>query len=156
MPERPPEMLTRDRSIDPVFEPEEKLYRRIPPKFWGEPPFEMEVDAIDAANISVNRSKYGPAEWAIIDDELSIWGVVYFLVGKIPKSKQHQGNVNYQFSIMHVPEKQNYTHSEIWVHCDGNRIMTEAELDPEFSLIWRESLLNIAKIAIRPRETGGS
>ena len=53
--DKPPEMFTQGRPVDIVLVPDEELYRRIPPAFWDEPPYQIDVDAIDFINMSVNR-----------------------------------------------------------------------------------------------------
>jgi hypothetical protein len=110
----------------------------------------MEVDAIDAVNISVNRSKYGPPQWARIDDEHETWGVIYFLVQDIPEQRQYMGHITYRITVEHVPERRNYCHSEIRLYRDGNQVLRDDDLEREFSLLWREFLLTVAKIALRP------
>ena len=154
MDDLPPGMLQEGRSVDPDFAEDERLYRRVRPKAWFEPPLEMELDVVDAVNMSVNRSKYGPPEWVRLGEN-SDWGVIFIAVGRLPSERHHHGST---FSIhpQHVPHKRNYPHSEIWVHHPGgNRVLKEEELDPVFSMAWREFLLRIAKIALRPTTREG-
>ena len=149
MDDLPPGMLQEGRSIDPNFEEDERLYRRVQPELWAEPPYAMEVDAVSSVNMSVNRSKFGPPEWVRLGEH-SNWGVIFFEVGRIPSERQHQGS-SFQIHPEHVPQRRNYPHSEIWVHHpNGDRVLKSDELDPVFRLEWREFLLWIAKIALRP------
>ena len=152
MPDRPDEMLQGDRPADNIFnDPNERLYRRVPSDYWLEPPYEMEVDAIDAVNISVNRGKYSKPSWVRFDrDEYADWPVLFWLVGDLPSERHYAGQLVYRILLQHVPLRKNYPHSEIRLFCNGARIMKEDELDPQFSLLWREHLLLIAKIALRP------
>src|SRR5215210_7516586 len=111
MDELPAGMLTGSRPVDPDFSPDERLFRRIPPDLWSEPPYAMELDAVDAVNMSVNRSKYGPPEWVRLGN-CADCGVVFFVVSRLPTCQSHNGQ-EYAVRPEHVPLARNYPHSEI-------------------------------------------
>jgi len=134
MDDLPPGMLQEGRAADPDFADDERLYRRVPPKLWTEPPYDMDLDVVDAVNMSVNRSKYGPPEWVRLG-EFSDWGVIYIPVGRLPSARHHQG-ASHHIHPEHLPQKRNYPHSEIWVHHpDGKRVLKAEELDRHFRLV---------------------
>jgi len=103
-------------------------------QLWTEPPYDMDLDVVDAVNMSVNRSKYGPPEWVRLG-EFSDWGVIYIPVGRLPSARHHQG-ASHHIHPEHLPQKRNYPHSEIWVHHpDGKRVLKAEELDRHFRLV---------------------
>ena len=142
MAEIPPEMTTRGRSEDPHFADDEHLYRRFhPDQLDGG---EIAIDAVELPDMSVNRSKYGPPEWVILDEGFETWGVLAFRVRDIPPDREmwHQGVIAYTLTPRHMPLRNNYPHSEVWVFRDDIRLVRGDRanpgnlhlLDPDFHL----------------------
>jgi len=91
----PPEMMARDRPLDPVFADEEVLYRRFRPEdFDGG---EVAPEAFELPDMSVNRDKHGPASWLLLDEDFQDWGVASFRVQDIPRDRAvlHAGVIAY-------------------------------------------------------------
>src|SRR5947208_17183332 len=111
MAELPEGMFQRGRLEDPIFEPEECLYRRVPHELWDDD--YVNLDAIELPDMSVNREKYGPPQWVrLLNDEFHDWGVIGFQVREIPAELQHLGVQIYRFKPKHVPQKRHFPHSE--------------------------------------------
>jgi hypothetical protein len=107
----PQEMFRNGRPIDPVFRLDEKLYIRF--------------DRIDGKNVdpacimapvqSVNRSKYSKAEWVLLAKfpKFINWGYGFFRVSDVPQSITSEFDITHYFKVEHVPEDDNYSHSEV-------------------------------------------
>lgn len=160
MAEMPPELLTRDRSVDPDFADEELLYRRFHPSHLDGA--EIAIDAVELPDMSVNRSKYSRPEWVIWDEAFEGWGVLAFRVRDIPPDRivWHAGVIPYTLEPRHMPLKYNYPHTEVWVFRDGIHIIQGTSvqpgnlqlLDPDFHLRWRECIVLASHIAVYPSE----
>jgi hypothetical protein len=150
----PPEMMTKDRKPDPVFKDDEDLYRRFKPEDIDGA--RVSVDALELPDMSVNRSKYGPAKWLLLDEEYADWGVFAFRVGDLPRELLHNAVQLYRFDPRHVPHKFNYPHSEVWVFLDDKHIdaKTEFLLDPDLHQRWRQKLIWKSRIVIHPNVAG--
>lgn len=147
----PDAMKQLGRLPDPIFRPEERLFRRVrPDDIEG---VTVAVDAIELPDMSVNREKYGPPDWLLLDEEYGTWGVAAFMVKDIPSDITHLGVVEYSFQAEHRPLRNNYPHSEIWAYKDGAHIDVKhaEDLDPEPQLRWRERLQWKIRIAIQPK-----
>jgi len=164
MPELPEYMYQKERLIDPEFTPQESLFRRVPPFIWDDwkDDGDIELDAIQFPDMSVNREKYGPAESARWERGRYVdWGVVGFLVGDIPSEILYQGAVIYRLKAAHKPERRNYPHSEVqafeakWespqveIHIDES---TMPGVPLEAQQEWRELLRRKCRIILRPGE----
>ena len=151
MAEVPDEMKTMGRSDDPHFDDAEDLYRRFPPEFRDGKSIALE--ALELPDMSVNRAKYGPPKWLLLDDDFSGWGVFGFEVGQIPREIMQHGILKYTFGPRHRPLKNNYPHSEVWAFCDDQHIdakNSDLLLDPEAHQRWRQRLAWKCKIVIAP------
>jgi hypothetical protein len=147
----PEAMLTKERKPDPHFADDEELFRRFSPDdLEGS---RIAVDAIELPDMSMNRSKYGPADWLLLDEACEGWGVFAVQAGEIPRQLLHLGKLLYTFEPRHVPLKYNYPHSEIWAFLDGVHIDLKNErlLEPEAHQRWRQLLVWNTRIAIQPR-----
>lgn len=151
----PAEMMRGDRKPDPVFADTEILFRRFRPDDFdagGVAP-----EAFELPDMSVNREKYGPSEWLLLDDGFADWGVGAFYVEDIPRDEEllHRGVITYVLRPEHVPLRCNFPHSEVRVFRDNARICRENNnlylLEPEFHLRWRERLSQASWIAIQPQ-----
>lgn len=152
----PPEMMAKDRPEDQHFADDELLYRRFRPEdFEGG---EVAPEAFELPDMSVNREKYGPPEWLLLEEEYADWGVASFRVRDIPRDRPmlHEGVVAYVLSPRHGPLEYNYPHSEVRVYRNGIHLCRQNNnihlLEPEFHLRWREHLSLASKVAIAPRE----
>jgi hypothetical protein len=156
MAEIPEEMKTGSRHPDPIFTDEERLFRRFRPEdFDGG---EVAAEAFELPDMSVNREKYGPPDWLLLDEDFLGWGVAGFRVKDIPRGKEilHLGVIVYVLQAEHVPLRLNYPHSEVRIYRDGNRVWRDNEnlrlLEPEFHLRWRERLSRVCRVVIQPSE----
>lgn len=144
----PNEMRRNGRPVDPVFNDDENLFRRFAPDcFEGE---RLEIDAIELPDMSVNREKYGPPEWLLID--YAEWGVLSFAVVDIPRQLLHLGVTQYTFAPEHCPTRNNYPHSEVRAYCNDRHVSAKTAflLDPEAHQRWRQLLLWHCTPIIRP------
>jgi hypothetical protein len=55
MPELPEGMMQFDKETDPMFKPDEQLYRRVPHDDWDNA--YVTLDSMDLPDMSVNRGK---------------------------------------------------------------------------------------------------
>jgi hypothetical protein len=160
MPELPDYMLREQREVDPEFEPDEQLYRRVPHAYWDDD--EVELDAIEFPDMSVQRGKYGPPESARWDRGKYVnWGVIGFEVQDIPAEIPFQGMVIYKMRPVHVPLKKNYPHSEVQIFeskCNDPGSETHIVknllegVTQEAQQIWRELLRRKCRIILRVGE----
>lgn len=112
-------MFRRGRPVDPVFDAEETLYRRcLPGEVQGQ---RLLPAAIKFPGWSVNREKYSDPDDVLIPNYQE-YGVAGFRVKDIPESLRSPapGNVLFEFGVEHVPEEDNYAHSEIRTYKDGH------------------------------------
>jgi hypothetical protein len=169
MPELPEGMMQFDKEIDPVFKPDEQLYRRVPHDDWDNA--YVTLDAIDLPDMSVNRGKYSQPQWVrLVSDEFHDWGVIGFQVRDIPAEIQYLGVHIFRFRPKHVPLKRNYPHAEVQAyhakveapdceeHINSGLLKKEqveklSTLFPdELQLRWREQLRRKCRIVIQAYE----
>lgn len=117
MAEIPSRLLRQGREPDPNFLPSERLFRRSRPSALDDDPlFEAVITFPDP---SVNREKYSLPEDVILG--YPGFRVFTFRVQDIPRSLDEGGRA-FTFGVEHVPEDDNYAHSEVRTYCDGERI----------------------------------
>lgn len=151
----PLEMTTRERQPDAVFADTEALFRRYRSDHFDDG--EVAPEAFELPDMSVNREKYGPPTWLLLDNEIGNWGVGAFRVEDIPREKDmvHLGVIVYVLRPEHIPLKYNYPHTEVRVYRDDARICRDNHnlhlLEPEFHLRWRERLSQCSWVAIPSR-----
>lgn len=114
-------MLADGRGLDDGFKPEHILYRRCTSdEVEGT---RMLAAAIRYDNTSVNWSKYSRPGDVIFDN--CDWGIAILRVRQLPDglptNKPDPKTKIYAFRATHVPEDENYSHSEIWAYADGVR-----------------------------------
>ncbi|MFO0966496.1 MAG: hypothetical protein U0793_13050 [Gemmataceae bacterium] len=156
MAEIPVAMQTLQKPTISEFRRDERLFRRFRPDHWEDGG--VAAEAFKLPNMSVNRERLGPPEWAILteEDEYTAWGVASFRVEEIPHGIEmmHLGVIVFTFEPRHVPIRKNYPHSEVWVFREGIHICGANKnadlLDPEFHLRWRERLSQLADVVIQP------
>lgn len=143
-------MKTNGRDPDPVFHPEERLFRRVPIRIWADPNEELPIEAMELPDISVGRSKYGHAEWVRLggDDGMLDWGVIGVKTQDVPDSLMHAGIFQYEFVPTHDPTRLNYPHSEIRAFEDGKHV--RANIPEELDLRFRHRLLLKTRVIIKP------
>jgi hypothetical protein len=152
MPEIPEEMKRNGRSRIKEFDPDEYLDRRVEPEQWNEA--DIDIDAIELPDMSVNRSSLGPPQWVRLEEErCKDWAVVGFKVKDIPTDLMHLGIDLYTFGPMHVPLELNYPHSEVRCYLNGNHINAKVRLDRSLHQRWREKLLWKIRTFLRPHES---
>jgi hypothetical protein len=148
----PDAMKQKGREADPIFDPEEKLYRRFQPEAFEDG--SVTIDAIELPDMSVNRGKYGPPEWVLISetDRYDGWGVLAFEVRNIPNPVVYRGIRTFTFGPVHCPQRQDFPHTEIWAFENGEHVSisdTVAE-EAEIHLRWRQNLLWRSNVVITP------
>ncbi len=151
MAELPEAMRQSGRPPDPQFDAEESLFRRFRPEdLEGRT---LAVDAIELPDMSVNREKYGPPTWLLLDEAFETWGVASFMVQDIPTELIHLGTIQYTFGVEHCPTRNNYPHPEVRAYKDTEHIdlRHKADLDPEPHLRWRQRLQWRKRIVVQPK-----
>ncbi len=155
--ELPEYLMQREQPVDPIFSPDETLFRRVRPDDWDDD--DVDLDAIEFPDMSVNRSKFGPPESARWDRGQYVnWGVIGFVVRDIPVEIPFQGAVIYRLRPVHKPHKRNYPHSEVQVFeakwdSPGQENHIGVEKMPgiphEAQQEWRELLRRKCRIVLR-------
>jgi hypothetical protein len=107
-------MYQRDRQVLPNFDGEEFLYLR-----YGREDFvsgQLAPGGIRFPKTSVNRGSLSQPEDALFaeDGKYNGLGVVEFKVSEIPPKIVQEQGPTYVFFMRHVPDSDNYSHSEIW------------------------------------------
>lgn len=113
-----------DRDIDPHFDPQESIYRRVPSTFiHGK---EVLPHAFDWPAPSVLRSKYSDPSHALhincCDNRPlhGMWGVIKIALSEIPTPVETGDKKLLHFLVVHKPEEKCYAHSEIKCRKDGD------------------------------------
>jgi hypothetical protein len=114
-------MYRRDRPLVPEFAGAEALYLR-----YGLEDFDGECLAVTAIKfpcMSVNRGTLSEPEDVLFSQTgaLNGLGAVECLVADIPAEVTQAQGPAYQFYVRHVPDPDNYSHSEIWSVQASNR-----------------------------------
>jgi hypothetical protein len=150
----PPAMMANGRPADQDFDDDEELYRRFDPENLEAG--EVTIDAVALPDMSVIRQKYGHPEWLLIHEDFAHWGVLAIRVRDIPPDSPilHMGEVPFVLQPRHVPYRQNYPHSEVWVFRSGVHLCSQDDnlhlLDPDFHLRWRERVVWLCEIRVQP------
>ena len=132
MPEATDPLLRRGRPADPAFAPDERLFRRLSPRAFEQG---LICDAaIPFPAFSVNREKYSEAE--DVRQGHPDHGIFAFEVRAIPD--QVEGSP-YHFGVEHVPEEDNYSHSEVRTYLEGQP--SEREPPKSVRKLFRQRLL---------------
>jgi hypothetical protein len=145
--ERPDRLYQRDRLPDTVFTPVELLFRRYVRNQWVDGKF-----ASTGFNLkepcSVNRSKYSEPADALVNEEgrYERMGVLSFAVGNIPVTLRHNGNI-FDFFPKHLPETNNYAHSEVWATLPQDRD-NHVEPNPDIRKLFRAKLSQHVNVCI--------
>ncbi len=115
------------------FDAQEKLFYRLEEYYpVGASPSGLSIRRPD---FSINREKHGGrAEYVLIPN----WpdhGIAEFFVDHLPTNLRTAGAVQFTWSPIHVPEENNYFHSEVHTFKNGTRARKSSQLN---DLIWRE------------------
>lgn len=150
-----PSALRRDgRPLDPVFLPDEGLYLRVrADQVDGE---DVSVGSIRLPAQSVNRQKYcANPQWVLLPKYCE-WGVALLVRGDVPEamSSPSPGGIRYRFTIEHVPEDENYSHSEIRVYRGDEVVFNQKlEINATVKKNFRMQLAEKMRIIQRPQPT---
>jgi hypothetical protein len=119
MPDVPSRLLRQGRPADPDFLPSELLFRRIHPRQFLEG--RVDETSLESPDFSVNREKYSvPGD---VVAQHAGFGICAFRVRDIPPRIQSGDGRVFTFPVEHVPEEDNYSHSEVRTYCDGERVL---------------------------------
>jgi len=114
-----PERLRRQgRPVDPHFHPTERLFLRVAQANLAADGILLPA-AIRFPDFSVNREKYSEPHDVILFDPTA--GIACFKVEDIPSDLSSEHGPCHQFLVEHVPEDDNYAHSEVRTYRGGER-----------------------------------
>lgn len=124
-------MLRNGRPILPGFEPNERLFYRLE-QFY---PVDTHPSGLSLRRpeFSVNRQNpNGKPEFVIIPHWLN-YGIAEFIVDDIPSLESEQG-IPFTWHPMHLPDDENYYHSEVHTYKRGSRVQKSGQIS---ELVWR-------------------
>lgn len=144
MVEVPRRLLRQGRQPDPRFLPSERLFRRIHPDHLEGG--QVLSAAIPFPDFSVNREKYSIPEDVLLDH--TGFGILAFQVRDVPPRLDGADDREFTFKVEHVPEEENYAHSEVRTYCDGER--TSAKPPKALRAEFRLRLCAAGRVLVRP------
>lgn len=119
MPDIPDRLLRGGRPVIEAFDPDELLYRACPPgSIEGDI---VLASAIDYPSCSVNRGCFSEPADVLIPEKRRGWISAECQVREVPVSLTSGDKRVFDFKAEHVPEEENYAHSEIRVYVGGVR-----------------------------------
>jgi hypothetical protein len=123
-----PERLRRGgRAVDPDLSPDESFFRAVRRNDLHDGRLFPDVIRFP---YSVNKGKYSePADVIRSPKPRPQSGVAEFKVGHVPVDDVEIQAARYAFRVEHVPEEDNYAHSEIRLYKDG-RFLGEEQPKP--------------------------
>jgi len=144
----PTRLLRNGRPVVPEFAPDELLFMRVTPdKIHAD---EVDVTAVRFPDFSVNRGKFSEPGDVLLPNHFGM-GVCQFEVRDVPPGPYVPvgSKRNYTFKVVHVPNEDNYSHSEVRAHKDG---IHKRKLDvPKTTKKWfRDQLRQKMRVVIRP------
>lgn len=109
---------------DPNFDPDERLYRRVKPDQIHEGiVLAAAVDDIQEQHpsCSFNRGKYSDPRDVLLDTHPQYNRIAFLIAGNLPEPQPHpiDPKIIYDFRLEHLPEENNYSHSEVQVTKQG-------------------------------------
>lgn len=110
---------------DPEFTPTERLYRRIGPEHIDEQNHVMGGAVEDITDrhpsCSFNREKYSNPEDVLDSNKPAMNRIACLVAGDLPAPVPHplEPNKKYEFRLEHLPEEDNYSHTEVQVTKEG-------------------------------------
>jgi hypothetical protein len=140
-------MLRDGRPVDPIFDSDESLYHRCSrDQVDGD---RLARAAIGFPDWSVNRGRYSePGDVCL--PNWPRWGVARFSVGDVPSPIASPGGPIYTFSLEHVPEDHNYSHSEVRAYRNGHH-ERKLEVPKTVKSIFRQKLSEKTRVIIEPQ-----
>jgi len=131
-------MRRQGRLPDPEFEPSERLFYRFEGNYaLGSPLRGLQVRSPD---FSVNREKHGGLpEYVLIPNWLGL-GIAAFTVASIPGPAVSEGGVMFSWRVEHVPEEDNYHHSEIHTFKTGLKCIKGSQVSDTIKKGFRQAL----------------
>ncbi len=147
MPEIPERLLRGGRPVDPVFGPEERLYRRLR-VLDIDSEGRIEPTSLESPDFSVNRGKYSEPADVILSD--SSHGIASFTVADVPESVLSAEEVEFRFPVEHDPLDSNYSHSEVRSYKGGRRLGPRKKPPKAIKTLFRLSLVPRLEILKNP------
>ena len=144
-------MLRRGRPVVDHFDHSEPLYWRCT---------KVQVDAIPGSGLgvrfpdfSVNRGgpDFGPPEDVLLPNWLD-HGVVQFLVRDVPERIDSGPDATYEFKVYHVPDEENYAHSEVRTLNNGTYSPNLAVKSSVVKKEFRQRLGERARVIVAPKQ----
>jgi len=132
----------------PEFEPDELLFRRVKPEHVHG--HEVDGPAVEFPDFSVNRSRFSEPKDALLFGKPGM-GVCQFEVQDVPRGPHvpFGSPRKYSFKVVHVPEDDNYSHSEIQTHKDGAH-PPRGKVHPLAKKWFRDQLRQKMHVVIKP------
>lgn len=137
-PDIPEGMFRHGRPLDPEFDSAERLFYR----FEGEYALGASLRGLQvrSPDFSVNREKHGGlAAYVLIPNWLDL-GIAAFTVSSIPGPATSEGEVTFSWRVEHVPEENNYHHSEIHTFKSGVKCTRSAQVSDTIKKGFRQAL----------------
>jgi hypothetical protein len=135
------------RPADLDFDPDESLYRRIHPNYRTADG-SINAGYLKLPTMSVNRGRYSEPEDVVRNHPGQ--GIATFPVRAIPSSlRDPRESILYEFRVEHVPEVDNYSHSEVRTYVSDER--STAEPPAMIKKLFREAIRrNGLKVLVEP------
>jgi hypothetical protein len=118
-------MRRNGRPEDQDFSAEEKLYRRCSRRGIEEIVGVKRLTplSIPFPDLSVNREKYGGQPGDVLIPDWPAWGIASWMVEDVPSPLSGTTGTEFSFRVVHVPEEENFYHSEIRTFRGGVRFL---------------------------------
>jgi hypothetical protein len=151
----PERLYRRGRPADQDFELTEELYYRCAGSWVEADPVQAGVWRLKSSFIrfpefSVNRQKYSQPEDVLLPT-YGDWGVAAFTVGDVPSSVTSPGQTVVDFRVVHVPEEDNFSHSEVQSFKSNQRVPTSSKIPDAVKSVFRQRLCERAKVIRQPK-----
>lgn len=144
----PTRLLQSGRPVIPKFAPDELLFMRVQREHvHGD---EVDNMAIRFPDFSVNRGEFSEPEDVLLPCYIGM-GVCQFNVQDIPPGPHvpDGSSREYTFNVFHVPEEENYAHSEVRAHKDGVH-SPKLDLPKSLKKLFRNALRQKMRVVIHP------
>ncbi|HXJ38758.1 MAG TPA: hypothetical protein VNH18_05740 [Bryobacteraceae bacterium] len=124
--------------MDAKFDPEEQLFYRFDGDFkLGAPLRGIDVRSPD---FSVNRAKHGGLPDFVLIPQWLTSGIAMFEVRAISWSMESEGKVTFSWSVEHVPEEENYHHSEVHTFKAGVKCEKSGQVSQMVKKAFRQAI----------------
>ena len=147
-------MRRNGRPVDPDFAPDEGLFLRVhPTNLDHDYPTGPRVKllAIRLPDQSVNREKYGPADWLLLPrGRYPGHAVVAFPVSDLPSDIQNNIGVPFAVRPEHIPLEENYPHSVLRVLKSGEPLRHDYKISTNLKRRLRDRIACSAVLVIEP------